>query len=92
MDDRAVVEKTIHDHKFPCDDLWRYEEGPEEFDDDEPAEPWEIADPSCIECGSDSRDPSGLGLRRPRQADRQHAGQGEARPLVGYVLVRTDGA
>ena len=51
MDDRAVVEKTIHDHKFPCDDLWRYEEGPEEFDDDEPAEPWEIADPSCIECG-----------------------------------------
>ena len=41
---------SLHDHKFHCDDLWRYEEGPEDFDD-EPGEPWELADPSCAECG-----------------------------------------
>ena len=47
MGDHAVIEKTIHDHKVPCDDLWLYEEDL----DDSPEEPWELADPSCVECG-----------------------------------------
>lgn len=52
------MEHTIHDHKVPCDDLWRHEdnddwddEDDDEYWDEEPTSPEEMADPACIECG-----------------------------------------